>query len=141
MQGYASIGQSEGGGGGARPLSGYRFPSGIIVLAVRWYRRYRPSHADMAELLADRGVAVDPSAVCTWAREFAALDDSAGLAFRRTVATRWRAEIVCTQMTKAPLLAAGARRDNVADLHLAVRDDDAVDEQLDELALLLERGI
>lgn len=89
MQSYASIGQREGGGGGARPLSGYRFPSGIIVLAVRWYRRYRPSHADMAELLADRGVAVDPSAVCAWAREFAALDDRAALAFRRTVGARW----------------------------------------------------
>ena len=40
----------------------------------------------------------------------------------------WVGEIVCTQMTKAPLLAAGARRDDVADLHLTIRDDDAVDE-------------
>ncbi len=52
----------------------------------------------------------------------------------------WIAEIVCTQMTKALLLAAGARRDDVADLYLAIRDDDAVDEELDELALLLKRG-
>ncbi len=40
----------------------------------------------------------------------------------------WLGEIVCTQMTKAPLLAARAGRDDVADFHLTVRDDDAVDE-------------
>src|SRR5437763_2686451 len=47
----------------ATPFAGYRFPPDIIALAVRWYIRYRLSYADVAELLAERGVAVDPSTV------------------------------------------------------------------------------
>src|SRR5690242_3327395 len=39
-------------------------------------------------------------------------------------------EVVFTQMTKAHLLAAGAERDDVADLDLAVADQDPVDQQL-----------
>src|SRR3954452_12358696 len=40
-----------------------------------------------------------------------------------------------TQMTKAHRLAAGAERDDVADLDLAVADQHAVDQQLHQLAL------
>lgn len=40
------------------PRSGYRFPPAAIALAVRWYRRYRLSDAAVAELLAERGIAV-----------------------------------------------------------------------------------
>jgi transposase-like protein len=47
----------------ATPFSGYRFPPDVIALAVRWYLRYRLSYADVAELLAERGVRVDPSTV------------------------------------------------------------------------------
>src|SRR3712207_4602512 len=42
-------------------FSGYRFADDVIALAVRWYLRYRLSYAEVAELLAERGVAVDPS--------------------------------------------------------------------------------
>ena len=47
---------------------GYRFPDDIIALAVRWYLRYRLPYADVAELLAERGVHVDPSTVFDWLR-------------------------------------------------------------------------
>jgi hypothetical protein len=43
------------------PFAGYRFPPDIIALAVRWYLRFRLSYADVAELLAERGVGVDAS--------------------------------------------------------------------------------
>jgi transposase-like protein len=45
----------------ASAFAGYRFPPDIIALAVRWYLRYRLSYADLAELLAERGIHVDPS--------------------------------------------------------------------------------
>ena len=54
---------------------------------------------------------------------------------------RWRIEIVFTQMTKTDVLALGAERDHVADLHLSVSDDHTVNEKLHELALLLEGGL
>ena len=46
---------------------------------------------------------------------------------------RKRIEIVLTQMTKAPPLAVGAERDDIADFHLTVGDDDTVDQQLNKL--------
>jgi IS6 family transposase len=40
-------------------FAGYRFPSDVILLAVRWYLRYGLSYRDVEELLAERGVDVD----------------------------------------------------------------------------------
>src|SRR5215204_689777 len=51
---------------------------------------------------------------------------------------RWIVEVVFTQMTKADVLALGARGQHVADLDLGVGDDHAVDEQQHELPALLE---
>ena len=42
-------------------FSRYRYPDELIALAVRWYLRYRLSYADVAELLAERDVNVDPA--------------------------------------------------------------------------------
>jgi transposase-like protein len=38
---------------------GFRFPSEVIVLAVRWYLRFGLSYRDVEELLAERGIDVD----------------------------------------------------------------------------------
>jgi len=56
---------------------------------VRWYLRYRLSYADVAELLAERGVAVDPSSVYAWVQEFAPLYEEAARAFPRQVGACW----------------------------------------------------
>src|SRR5215211_3961561 len=56
----------------------------------------------------------------------------------RKKARRWVVEVVFTQMTKADVLARGARGQHVADLDLGVGDDHAVDEQQHELPALLE---
>ena len=44
-------------------FGGYCFPSDVIGLAVRWNLRYRLSYADLAELLGERGIHVDPSTI------------------------------------------------------------------------------
>jgi IS6 family transposase len=62
---------------------------GVIALAGRWYLRYWLSYADVAELLAKRGIRVDPSSVYAWVQEFAPLYEAAARAFRRTVGERW----------------------------------------------------
>ena len=79
-------------GGDARsttPFSGYRFPPEIIALAVRWYLRYRLSYADVAELLAERGVRVDASTIFAWVQEFAPLYEDTARSCRREVGERW----------------------------------------------------
>jgi len=48
------------------PFGGSRFPNDIIAPAVRWYLRFRLSYVDIVELLAERGISVDPSTMFDW---------------------------------------------------------------------------
>jgi hypothetical protein len=41
-------------------FAGFRFPPDVITAAVRWYLRYGLSYRDVKELLAERGIVVDP---------------------------------------------------------------------------------
>src|ERR671932_103227 len=45
----------------ASAFSGSRFPDEIIALAVHWYLRFRLSYTDLVDLVAERGIQVDPS--------------------------------------------------------------------------------
>ena len=47
-----------------------RFPAEVIMVAVRWYPRYRLSYRDVGELLAERGVQVDHVTVYRWVQRF-----------------------------------------------------------------------
>lgn len=71
----------------ASAFRGYRFPDEIIALAVRWYLRYRLSYADTSELLAERGVPVDPATIFAWVQHFSPI-----YSIRKrpgTTGTRW----------------------------------------------------
>ena len=46
------------------PFKGRQYPGDVIPLAVRWYLRYPLAYEHVAELLAERGLAVDRS--CIW---------------------------------------------------------------------------
>ena len=54
-------------------FAGFRFPSDVIVLAVRWYLRFGLSYRDLEELLAERGVEVDHITVYRWVQRFTPL--------------------------------------------------------------------
>ena len=47
-------------------FAGFRFPSDVIVLAVRWYLRFGLSYRDVEELLTERGVEVDHVTIYRW---------------------------------------------------------------------------
>ena len=51
-------------------FAGFRFPSEVISVAVRWYLRYGLSYRDVEELLAERGVTVDHVTICRWVQRF-----------------------------------------------------------------------
>ena len=70
-------------------FSGYRFPDDVIALAVRWYLRFRLPYADLAELLAERGIHVDPSTIFDWVQQFTPLYQEAARPRRRRVGQRW----------------------------------------------------
>jgi hypothetical protein len=48
-----------------------RFPAEIILLCVRWYCKYGISYRDLAEMMQERGVAVDPSTIFRWVQRYA----------------------------------------------------------------------
>ena len=53
------------------PFKGRHFPGEVILLCVRWYLRYPLAYEHVAELLAERGVEVDPSCIWRWVQTYA----------------------------------------------------------------------
>jgi hypothetical protein len=45
------------------PFKGRHFPGEVIVQCVRWYLQYPLAYQHVSELLAERGVEVDPSCI------------------------------------------------------------------------------
>ena len=43
-----------------------RFPVAIILVCVRWYCKYGISYRDLAEMMQERGVEVDPFTIMRW---------------------------------------------------------------------------
>ena len=54
-------------------FAGFRFPSDVIVLVVRWYLRFGLSYRDLEELLTERGVEVDHVTIYRWVPRFTPL--------------------------------------------------------------------
>ena len=48
-----------------------RFPVEIILLCVRWYCKYGISYRDLAKMMEESGVAVDPSTIFRWVQRYA----------------------------------------------------------------------
>lgn len=75
----------------ASAVRGYRFPDEIIALAVRRYLRVRLPYADVSDLVAERGLHVDPSTVFAWVQhqQFTPRYKEAARPTRRRVGRRW----------------------------------------------------
>jgi transposase-like protein len=74
---------------GASAFVGYRFPSDVILLAVRWYLRFGLSYRDLEELLAERGIEVDHVSLYRWVQQFTPLVLEAARPCRHAVGGRW----------------------------------------------------
>jgi transposase, IS6 family len=73
-------------------FAGFCFPSGVIVLAVRWYLRFALSYRAVEELLAERGIEVDHTTVYRWVRRFTPLLVEAARPCRHRVGDRWQVD-------------------------------------------------
>jgi hypothetical protein len=47
------------------------FPVDIILVCIRWYYKYGISYRDLAEMMQERGVDVDPSTIMRWVYRYA----------------------------------------------------------------------
>ncbi len=70
-------------------FAGFRFPPEVILIAVRWYLRYRLSYRDLEELLAERGIEVDHVTLLCWVQRFTPILFSAAGPCRHAVSGRW----------------------------------------------------
>ncbi len=70
-------------------FASFRFPSDIIVVAVRWYLRFGLSYRDVEELLTERGVQVDHVTIYRWVQRFTPLLAEAARPCRHAVGDRW----------------------------------------------------
>jgi transposase-like protein len=73
-------------------FAGFRFPSDVIVLAVRWYLRFGLSYRDVEELLIERGVEVDHVTIYRWVLRFTPLLADAAKPCRHRVGDRWQVD-------------------------------------------------
>src|SRR5215217_3569291 len=73
-------------------FAGFRFPSNVIVLAVRWYLRFGLSYRDLEELLAERGILVDHVTIYRWVQRFTPLLADAARPCRHVVGDRWQVD-------------------------------------------------
>jgi IS6 family transposase len=70
-------------------FAGFRFPSEVITVAVRWYLRYTLTYRDVEELLAERGIEVDHVTVYRWVQRFTPLFVDAARPLRHATGDRW----------------------------------------------------
>ncbi len=71
------------------PFAGHRWPQAVIVMAVRWYCRFRLSAANVRDLLAERGIDVSARTVLHWVQKFAPLLACAGRRAATRPGARW----------------------------------------------------
>jgi transposase-like protein len=73
-------------------FAGFRFPSDVIIVVVRWYLRFGLSYRDVEELLTERGVEVDHVTIYRWVLRFTPLLADAARPCRHRVGDRWRVD-------------------------------------------------
>jgi transposase, IS6 family len=69
-----------------------RFPVGIILACVRWYCKYVISYGDLAEMMQERGVEVDPSTIMGWVHHYAPELEKRVRWYQGYRATSWRVD-------------------------------------------------
>jgi putative transposase len=72
-------------------FKGHRFERDIILLCVRWYLAYPLSYRNLAEMMEERGVEVDPSNIYRWVQKFTPkLEAAFRKGKKRPVGNSWR---------------------------------------------------
>ena len=69
-----------------------RFPVEIILVCVRWYCKYGISYRDLAEMMQERGIEVDPSTIMRWVHRYAPELENRVRWYPGYRATSWRVD-------------------------------------------------
>jgi transposase-like protein len=71
---------------------GRHFNRTIIILCVRWYITYKLSYRDLAEMMAERGVAVSHTTILRWIQCYVPEFEKHWNRYARSVGTSWRVD-------------------------------------------------
>jgi transposase-like protein len=69
-----------------------RFAVAIILLCVRWYCKYGISYRDLAEMMSERGVSVNPSTIFRWVQRYAPEIEKRLRRFQGSRSKSWRVD-------------------------------------------------
>ena len=69
-----------------------RFPVEIILLCVRWYCKYGISYRDLAVMMQERGVELDPSTLFRWVQRYAPEIGKLGRRYQGSRSGSWRVD-------------------------------------------------
>src|SRR6516225_11661125 len=110
---------------GRSAFAGYRFPSDVILLAVRWYLRFGLSYRDLEEILAERGIEVDHVTLYRWVQHFTPLLVDAARPGRHTVGGRWFVDETYVKVAGAwrYVFRATDQHGQVVDVYVSARRD------------------
>ena len=76
----------------------HRFPTAVIVQAVRWYFRFTLSLRDVEELMAERGIEVSREAIRCWVIKFGPLVAANLRRCRGLPTSRWHLDEVVVKI-------------------------------------------
>ena len=68
------------------------FKSEIIILSVRWYLKYPLSYRNIAEMLLERGIKVNPSTIMRWVHECSPILEKKIRKYLRKSNDSWRVD-------------------------------------------------
>ena len=74
----------------SNPFQWRHYPGDIIMWCVRWYLRYPLSVAQMAEMTAERGLAISPSCIWRWVQIYGPELDKRCRRHRKPTNQSWR---------------------------------------------------
>ena len=81
-------------------VSGYRWPTDVILTAVRWYASYPLSATHVMQLLAERHIDVSARMVLKWVQTFGPQLAKAVHSHRRRLGRRWYVdEVFCFRLS------------------------------------------
>ena len=69
-----------------------RFPVEIILLCVRWYCKYGISYRDLAEMMSEHGVSVNPSTIFRWVQRYAPEIEKRARQYQGSRSGSWRVD-------------------------------------------------
>ncbi|MDO4536511.1 MAG: IS6 family transposase [Clostridium perfringens] len=68
------------------------FKSEIIILSIRWYLKYPLSYRNVAEMLLERGISVNPSTIMRWTHEYGPILEKKIRKYLRKSNSSWRVD-------------------------------------------------